>query len=314
MGLPQAVQRQLDEADRLMAQMNGDETGDPPETGDQNPEPNDPPPQEQPVSQEAPVVPAKPADDVWEKKYLTLKGMYDAEVPRLHSQVKELNAQVQQLIAETATAKAVPQADPQKQLITESDKEAFGTDLIDLIERATEQKISTFRAREEQLVEEIKSLKGQLGTVSERQGVSDMERFKMGLTSRVPDWEALNVDQGFIDWLAETDPVYGIPRQYGLNNAYEAFDVNRVATIFEAYKKLLTPVQPKQQKTNELARQVAPTRSRSGQPPADNSTRAWSQANITQFYEDWRRGFISDEEAAKLEQEIHAAIAEGRVS
>ena len=173
MGLPQAVQRQLDEADRLMAQMNGDETGDP-ETGANEAALVEPPPQEQPIAQEAPVVQQK-SDDVWEKKYLTLKGMYDAEVPRLHAQVKELNGQVQQLIAEAATAKAQPVSAPQQQLITDSDKEAFGTDLIDLIERATEQKISTFRAREEQLVEEIKSLKGQLGTVTERQGVSDQD-------------------------------------------------------------------------------------------------------------------------------------------
>ena len=320
MALPKAVQQQIEDADRLVAEINGDKTGDDvnqnPETGEEN-EPQEPAAQvvepAQPVSQE-PV--NQIPEEKWENKYHTLKGMYDAEVPRLHSQVKELNSQVQQLIADAAAAKAqVPQETKAPSLITEQDKEAFGPDLIDLIERATESKVSTFRQREEQLISEIRELKGKLGDVSERQVVSDKDRFLMGLGQRVPDWESLNVDQGFLAWLSEVDPVYGIPKQVALTNAYEALDVNRVATVFEAYKKLVTPAQPTKQKNQELQRQVAPTRSRASSPdPADsNNQRIFSHQEIGQFYEDVRRGNVSPEDAARIENEIHAAAAEGRI-
>lgn len=320
MALPKAVQQQLEEADRLVAEINGEKTGnqgeppEEPETGEGN-EPQEPAATvvepAQPVSQEP--VNAVP-EEKWESKYHTLKGMYDAEVPRLHTQVKELNQQVQQLIAEVAATKAsVPQEPSKPSLITEQDKEAFGPDLIDLIERATESKISTFRQREEQLLEEIKGLKSQLGNVAEKQVVSDKDRFFMGLSQRVPEWEQLNVDAGFLAWLQQVDPVYGVAKQVALSNAYEALDVGRVAAIFETYKSTL-PQTKKTKSNQELQRQVAPTRSKaSGQDPADaQNQQIWTDALIQQFYEEARRGFISAEDVVRIENDISAAIAEGR--
>jgi hypothetical protein len=39
----------------------------------------------------------------------------------------------------------------------------------------------------------------------------------------------------------------------------------------------------------------------------------YSNGDIEKFYTDWRRGYYTDEEAAQMEKQIHAAIAEGRV-
>jgi hypothetical protein len=329
MGLPKAVQKAVDEADALVAHISGDKTEEgqevtpPPETEPQNSQP-DPEPAaeeyEQTVSQEIQAV-QKPtvSEEVWEKKYLTLKGMYDAEVPRLHADLREMKAQMQQLMADKAAAeaKAASRADePQVSLITEQDKEAFGPDLIDLINRAVKTETKTFEKREAQLLSQIEQLKGQLGNVSERQVVSDKDRFLMGLSQQVPDWEALNVDQGFLNWLQQVDPVYGIPRQMALTNAYEALDVGRVATIFNAYRQLVVPqTKPTNKPNPELQRQVAPTRSRSSTPPATDmqNQRIFSQQEIERFYNDWRRGYYEDEEAVRMEKEINAAVAQGRV-
>lgn len=321
MALPKAVQQQIDDADRLVAEINGDKTDDGVDPNLETGEGNQPQEPATPVVDPAPApVSQEPVNTIpeekWENKYHTLKGMYDAEVPRLHSQVRELNTQVQQLVADAAVAKAqTPQDSKTPSLITEQDKEAFGPDLIDLIERATESKVSTFRQREEQLIGQIKELQGKLGDVSERQVVSDKDRFLMGLAQRVPDWEVLNVDQGFLAWLSEVDPVYGIPKQAALTGAYENLDVARVASIFESYKKLTTPAQPAKQKNQELQRQVAPTRSRATSPePADsNNQRIFSQQEVADFYEAARRGHVSPEDAVRIENEINAAAAEGRI-
>lgn len=324
MALPKAVQQQLEEADRIVADINGEKTGeDSSETNpvdqqvDQNvltdPPPNDPPP-DNTISQEAkqPEIP----EEKWAHKYHTLKGMYDAEVPRLHSQMREMQTQIQQLIADKAAVEAtkVEQKQAVESLITEQDKEAFGPDLIDLIERATESKVSTLRSREADLIAEIKELKGQLGNVTERQVISDKDRFLMGLGQQVPDWETLNVDQGFLGWLQQVDPVYGIPRQAALSNAYEVLDVARVANIFKAYKQTLPQTPAPSKAKQELQRQVAPTRTRSTTTPADGvNERIFTNQDIEQFYTDWRRGFYDEQEAADMEKQIHTAIAEGRI-
>ena len=317
MSLPRAVQQQVEEADALVAQMNGTQPVNP-DTGEPivaEPQPN-PEPEPQNISPEPETKPAV-SEETWEQKYHTLKGKFDAEVPRLYAQVREMNGQISQLTADLATAKAtqtqtVPASTPS--LITEQDKEAFGSDLIDLIERATEAKIAGSRQLEAQLTAEIAELKSKLGNVTERQVVSDQDRYENALNAQVPDWQALNVDQGFLAWLAEVDPVYGVPRQYALNNAYEALDAGRTATIFNQYKKTLAPAA---QSTNraDLQRQVAPTRSRTSPAPTNPNVdkRVYTQQDIDKFYAEWRRGFIDEAEAVQIEKDIHAATTEGRI-
>ena len=317
MSLPRAVQQQVEDADALVAQLNGTQPVNP-DTGEPivtEPQPaNEPEPQN--ISPEPETKPAV-SEETWEQKYHTLKGKFDAEVPRLYAQVRELNTQVTQMTADLAVAKAqpaqpVPASTPS--LITEQDKEAFGADLIDLIERATEAKLAGSRQLEAQLTAEIAELKGKLGNVTERQVVSDKDRYESALTTAVPDWQALNVDQGFLNWLAEVDPVYGVPRQYALNNAYEALDAGRTATIFNQYKKSVTPPAPATSRPN-LQSQVAPTRSRTSPAPsnANLDKRVYTQQDIDSFYAEWRRGMIDEAEAVQIEKDIHAATTEGRI-
>ena len=312
-----------------MAEMSGEKpAGDPPETGAENtgqePPPGDPPNEPPPAEAQNDIpTETKPApsatEEKWERKYTVLQAKYDAEVPRLHAQLREMQGQITQLIEAKAQAeaKAAQAPEPVKSVVTEQDKEAFGSDLIDLIERATEAKVGTLRDREAKLLEKIEKLEGQLGNVSERQSVSTKEQFMMSLSQKVPDWEKWNTDPGFLEWLSEIDPVYGVPRQAALNTAYESFDVTRVSSVFNAYKALVAPKQQaeKPKANQELQRQVAPSRSRASTAPttSEANSKIWAQAEIQQFYDEWRRGFINDTDAARIEAEISAAITEGRV-
>ena len=318
MALPRVIQEQVEQADAFVAQM----TGQPAPNADTAPEPDpnpdvNPEPQPQPISQEEDPKPVPDvSEETWQSKFFALKGKYDAEVPRLHSQMREMSQQVQNLITEAAVAKAQQKQEtvPAKTLITEQDKEAFGSDLLDLIDRATEQKLAGNRDVEAQLRAEINELKGKLGNVTERQVVSDKDRYEASLSAQVPDWEAMNIDQGFLTWLAEVDPVYGMPRQYALTNAYEALDANRTATIFKQYKATLAP-SPRPQVNRELQRQVAPTRSHTSPAPTTSTAekRVYSTQDIDTFYTEWRRGMLDEAEAVQIERDIHAAINEGRI-
>ena len=108
--------------------------------------------------------------------------------------------------------------------------------------------------------------------------------------------------------------MYGVARQAALNSAAEAFDVNRTAAIFQAYKSTLAPQQVTQKPS--LKSQVAPTRSRAANTPVSNDVNAkiWSSAEVSQFYDDVIKGRLSSEEIAQMEQEINRAAMEGRIS
>jgi hypothetical protein len=313
MALPNAVQQKAEEADRLMAELSGEAVPQPVTPQDETP---DEPQAQVPTLNE--VETAKPVpEETWEQKFHSLKGKFDAEVPRLHADLREMKTQLSQLNTEKAQLEnqfieqQVQRDVPQ---ITEQDKEAFGSDLIDLIDRATSAKLAPLQAEKSKLERQVSELQSQLGNVSERQGMSDKDRWLMGLSQKVSDWEVLNTYSNFLAWLSEVDPVYGVARQAALNSAAEAFDVNRTAAIFQAYKSTLAPQQVTQKPS--LKSQVAPTRSRAANTPVSNDVNAkiWSSAEVSQFYDDVIKGRLSSEEIAQMEQEINRAAMEGRIS
>jgi hypothetical protein len=327
MALPRAIQEQADAADAVMAQFA--QTGNPavdPETGEPiqtaPPAPQAPPKPEAAVTPPAPA-PQEPSEPKWEQKYHTLKGMFDAEVPRLNDAVRQLQQQLNAIAAENQqlkTAAPAPAPAAPTPLVTDQDRESFGADLVGLIERATTQATTQVRTELGGEIQRLKAentqLKSQVGSVSQQTAANTHDSFIERLGQRVPNLATVNVDPGFLSWLQQVDPIYGIPRQMALDNAASKFDVIRAAAIFDAYLATVTPPAPNVSNTppaNELERQVTPPRSRNTPPPPQEVKRAWTSAGINQFYADVRRGVYTEEQAAQLEAEIYAAAAEGRV-
>lgn len=312
MALPEAVQRQIDEADRIEQAMTAPVPTEPVDT---------PPAEPQPATEVA--TPAEPApqgvpEETWEKRYTALQGKYNAEVPTLIQQNREMQAQIQHLMAAMEKKQEEPQQTTQKkQLITDEDREAFGNDLIDLADRVAQERIGNLTEQRDELLARINQIEAKLGTVDQRVAVSAEERFFSGLAARVPDWETINVDPRLLQWLQEPDPVYGIPRKAALDNAFQNMDYERTAVIFNTFKQVAglnekpRQEQPKQQ---TLQSQVAPTTSRTAPPVTGQETkRIWTQPEIASFYAEARRGYLTNEEVAKTEREIELAVSEGRV-
>lgn len=320
MSLPKQVQAQLEEAERLEQALASQPIAPDIETPPEEPEPEGVLPEVEPVPEpEAPQPePPQPADDTWQDRYKSIKGKYDAEVPRLQSEVNDLRNQLQTALARIDKVTKTPEPAPQP-LVTDKDVEAFGSDLIDVIARkAREVAQAEFAPRIAQLEAENAQLSGELNGISERQTISAKDTYFANLSREVPDWEALNVDQRFMDWLAEVDPLSGYPRQEYLNRALASLDVGRTAVLFKTFKELnATPPQPaKPQPSKQLQRQVAPGTSRASTVASTNpAERVWSLSEIDQFYNEVRRGDYKGNEAerVRIEAEIDHAVAEGRV-
>jgi hypothetical protein len=255
-----------------------------------------------------------------------LQGKYNAEVPRLSAEVKVLQAKLDTATAEVERLRATKAEAPKPKtpLVTDKDVEAFGSDLIDVIDRKAREVAETMvGSTVSKFEDENRKLKDQLTGVTERQVSNDRKAYFTELAHQVPDFEALNVDQGFMDWLAAVDPLSGFPRQEYLNKAWTEFDANRTAALFNAYKQLkapapavlAAPATPQDQARQQLQRQVTPGKSKLADIPPGAPSKIWTTQEIERFYADVRRGVYhgKDAELAQVESEIDQAVAQGRV-
>jgi hypothetical protein len=234
----------------------------------------------------------------------------------MHQQVRTLEANLKAAVdrLDQVSKAAERQPEPQ-QVVNPKDVEDFGSDLTAMVSRVAAaslaQATKEFEAKAKAMEAKIAQMTEQLTGTTEAVAMTSEQAFFDRLAKQVPDWERTNADQGFLTWLAEADPVYGVPRQEALRAAQQRLDVNRAAAVFEAYtgprKVTATP-------KASLEQQVSP-KGAATTAPAPNAPQFVTQAQITQFYNEVRQGKYrgNDAEAARIEQVINAALAEGRV-
>lgn len=319
--LPRHIQQQVDAAEALIAQATAPAQIETPSAAE--PPQLVPPQQEPPAPVVAETPPSPPAEpqETWEQRYRSLQGVFNKQVPTLQQQTKELSAQLQQAQAALeklqAQAQAQAPAQEQKPSLDPKDVDAFGTDLVEMVQRVTQSVLGSMATRFDQTVQAFdarlvkveRSLESTTATVAR----TAEETFFDRLTAAVPDWESVNSSQSFLDWLGEVDPVYGQPRQAALDAAQGSLNPDRAIAVFNAFKATLPkPVVPP--KADPLSKQVAPRSSAAAAPVATEKP-ILTQQQISAFYADVARGRYRGREAEQqqTEQTINLAIAEDRV-
>ena len=318
MALPKQVEAQLRELEALEKQL----------TDAQNPAPADPaptlaePPQDpqpaptEPKPVEPTPTPTEPvvAEETWQQKYKTLKGMYDAEVPRLHADLRELKAQVDSLRKASET-KPVEPAKPKtaEKLVTDADVEAFGSDLIEVQRKVAREVAAEFRGELDAMRAENEKLREQLTSTGTQ--VSEAS-FEQRLYRMVPDFETVNADPKWIAWLNEVDPLLRAPRSSVAQQAFNRGDAEGVAHYVALFKQNSKPVEPTADRTEELERQLQPNRGATSAPPTSQKGKVYTNADIEKMFRKAADlGTKGQTDAAKkLEAEIDAAFMEGRVT
>ena len=317
MALPRQVEAQLRELEALEKQL---AEGQNPAPADPEPTPAEPPqdPQPQPAEPkpvEPTPTPTEPvvAEEKWEQKYKTLKGMYDAEVPRLHADLRDLKAQVDSLrkASETKPAEPAKPAAPTK-LVTDADVEAFGSDLIEVQRKVAREVAAEFRGELDAMRAENEKLREQLTSTGTQ--VSEAS-FEQRLYRMVPDFEAVNANPKWIAWLNEVDPLLRAPRSSVAQQAFNRGDAEGVAHYVAMFKQTIAPVEQKADKTEELERQLQPNRGATSAPPTSQKGKVYTNADIEKMFRKatdlGTKGQV--DAAKKLEAEIDAAYMEGRV-
>jgi hypothetical protein len=325
MSLPKQVQRQAEEVQRIDDELAAANAPAPEPVEEPDPPPEEPTGQSlevQPVTTTPAPAPIGDDEDTWRQRYQTLQGMFNAEIPRLNEQIRNMQAQ---LNARPVAPPPAPVPEKVERLVTEKDIEAFGGDLVDLAKRVAREIVAEQRGDLTKdilpLKAEVENLRKHIGTVEQTQGNASRQQYFDALSRQVPDYEAINADARWLSWLSEVDRLSGLKRQAFLDNAFEQFDVNRTAALFEAFKATIAPPPALQEapRPAALERQITPstTKASAAAPlPGQPGTRTFSMREIEGFYRDVSQGKYvgKDDERARLETEIDSAVAEGRLT
>lgn len=321
--LPRAVQAQVEAAEAVLAQANtapdSGVGGVPADLAQLAQTPTEPPQVETPTTQEtAPTAAPAQQPDVWEARYKSLQGLFNKEVPVLQHQVKELTARLQEM----EQAKKVEQTQPkeQKPTVDPKDVEAFGSDLVEMVQRVANQILGGVAAKVDGtlsgVVQRIAALEQVVQGTTQTVAYTAEQTFFAQLSKAVPDWEEVNADQRFLSWLGAVDPVLGASRQAALDAAQKALDARRVAAIFNAFKDTLPKQAPTQKTATNVEKQISPSTVAAAAPQGKPEKPVLTQKQIADFYRDVGLGRYNGRQAEhdRIEKLINEAIADGRVT
>lgn len=330
MALPEQVRKQSEAVQQLYMELNQEVTGNNPETSleEASTDANSGTETAQPRAQTEQTRASNQQGESFEQKYRTLQGMYNAEVPRLHAQNRDMSARVaelEKLLASFSTQQQSAQS-PQPvvgKLITDKDIEEYG-DSIDIMRKVSREEAAAAQTRVAELETVIRQLQTSMvprvEQLAANHAQSREQQFWTELGSYIPQWASINEDPDFRAWLLEVDPLTGLTRQVYLEDAQRNLDARRVANFFNSWSGSSGGVSAqvaqtsRKVQTSELERQIAPGRGRTAAPVATNTT-TYTPSDIKKFFDDVRSGRFKGKEAERdrLERDIFAAQREGRI-
>jgi|TARA_R110002096_G_scaffold36921_5_gene102816 hypothetical protein len=269
-------------------------------------------------------VKVKPADtsptgveDDFKQKYNTLRGKYDAEVPRLHQQVKQLSDELGSIRKEITAKKDEPTKPKEKvSLVTDADREEFGEDLLNVQRKVAQEVSQEYEGRFERQEKIIQDLQDKVAGTDKQVGEVG---FSQRLVNLVPDFAQVDNDERWVAWLNEHDPMLRAPRRVQAQTAFDSGDAEAIADYIKLWKSTLTETANESEKPIrqiEFEKQVAPNRSATSvKTPTNQSGKYYSARDMDSAWVKVRtlntRGKYDD--AAKLEAELTAAYMENRV-
>mgnify|MGYP003669279780 CR=1 FL=1 len=334
MPAPKQVQKQTEAVQQLYADLNDPSVGSP-ENGEpvvalvkdsaSAPTPADSVGENAPDPATIEPVAGNQSED-WQQKYLSLQGMYNADVPRLTAENQELSTRMGQMEGLIATMQSAPAPEPVPEpkavsLLTEEDIEEYG-ESIDIMRKVSQEIAGQYQGQIDNLQSTINELRGtvvpRVEQIAGAQAQSAEQQFWADLSYAAPKWQDINENQDFQSWLLTVDELSGLTRQTYLEDAQRNLDASRVAGFFNSWLKATGAdiAQPNGTVSQtELERQVTPGKSRSSGTPSSNEPKNYTPQDIAKFFDDVRMGKFKgkEEERDKLERDIFAAQRDGRI-
>lgn len=251
----------------------------------------------------------------WEKRYKNLRSsrdqkLYEAKrqlagalqtIATLHTQVAELQ-------------KSVPQVDPLEGVFTQEDIENLGDSTVEALTRATKKATAAATASlEKQLQEQRELRKQEQQALAERTSSEAYDIFLSRVAKAVPNWETINFEKGFEEFLLQPDLDGNQRKAY-----FTAAEAQGNAALIIRYMKEYEATKVAQPaKQDRLAAKVTPTGEDGGSNPQvdEGNTENVSKAFIDKFYMDISKGVYKGRysEQQRIEAKIDKATMERRI-
>lgn len=337
MPVPAQVQAQADKADAMLKELSEKEKA--PAAVVTNPE-------DQGKDKPAPI-PEETVESL-KHKLAVLQGKYNSEIQalkddvnllnNLKNQVRTLNGQVQdangklndanRLIGEMQkqiTEKPAPADDGKIDLSALSEEdlehlrgEGFDDKVIGILVKALSKKAAPAARTDGQ---------GEIEEIRQDMEKDRAKAFWKEFTDKVPDWEPINTDDTFNDWLDEKLPYSTETRRDRLQAAQKDADAATCIQIFNDFKSAHPAAgRNKPEQRIELpsridpAKQLEPASSVVHQPPEDGKPKPagkiYTRQEVREFYAELSKaaakGNVTDE-MKKTDQDIIAANTQGRI-
>lgn len=273
-----------------------------------------------------------PNSDTYEQRWKTLQGKYNSEVRKNDELVGRVGG-LENMLAQLSAMRDQPQSEPQeespttpKPLISASEIEDYGSDLIDVMKRAAKEAV---REEMDSLRAENAEMKSLISYTGQKMEMNDRTKLYAVLDGEFNNWREINRNPNFLEWLEQQEVYSGEPRKALLGRAFDTNDSVRVSKFFRGYLDEVAainqaanpdlPDAPRKSGGNgkvPLESLVAPGAGHSG--PADTAKdqgRIWKESDIGAFYEAARRGRFKGREDIyrQTEQEIQVAMTEGKI-
>jgi hypothetical protein len=336
--VPEAVKRAAARSDELITQNAPKPNGGTPistvtiaKFDPKNPNPPDPVVASSAPTPATPVPTPEPEVD-YKHQFESTQG----RLTRAEEEKKQLAQQIQDMqrtiaVMHAPSASQVGQSDVRlARKITDAEIKEYGPELIETMKRAAAEAYEPIVA---QLQAELAQVKGQVGGVRNAVAQDHQTQLFQTLAREIPNWEQINSDPQFLQWLSYPDELSGFPRKELLTAAFQQGQIGRVVAAFRgflAYQAAYGPGRGNGQgpgngavtlesnaSTQELdlVSLAAPGRAKTGQTEVPPEKPLVYRAEISEFYRDVSLGKYKgkDQEYAAIQAQIQDAIKEGRI-
>jgi len=230
----------------------------------------------------------------WKHRYDVLKGKYDAEVPRLHDELRYWRDRAETLADQVRTPQEP--ANPQSSIVADQDlADIIGDDAAVVVAKLLAKQKADFESQLDQAQQ-----------LSQR---SAQDRFWDRVYAAFPNYQAMQSDPALNQWLGGSWPGSRYSRLQQAQQLANDMDADGFVALLKAY-------QPATQEPMQPRKPPAPTPRRaagSGTPPPEKTTltpeELEAQSNrVIQLRKSGRR-----QEADVLERTLDTAFSEGRI-
>lgn len=314
--LPKQIQAQIDQAEEIERQI---AAATAPEGNTESQTINTQPTSQEPVIETAQA--QSQDEESFKRRYEILQTKYNAEVPRLHEEVRNNKHTLKHLEEELNALKARPTEidKPREALVTSKDEETFGTDLIDLSRRVVKDEVSEVLARIkdlEQAIAQVSKLPEKINQIENMQVQSAEEKFWGDVASKVPNWQVVDSDPTWIEFLGTTPKFSRRTYKDLAIDAIAQGDVDSIVGLVDIWKEVTGQTQQEINQSNkqkELQSQVSPGKAKSSAPAPADKGRVWTGAEYEAAFDQRLGKTMSEAEIDKLQLDAETALVEGRV-